>query len=40
MSRPSARVSDYLEHILEAMERIGCYTAGMTETEFLADKLV
>ena len=40
MSQPSLSVSDYLEHILEAIERIESYTAGMTETEFLADKLV
>ena len=40
MNQPLVRVSDYLEHILEAIERIRSYTAGMTETEFLANKLV
>ena len=40
MSNSASRVSDYLEHILEAMERIRVYTAGMTETEFGANQLV
>ena len=40
MSNSAIRVSDYLEHILEAMERIRVYTAGMTETAFGANQLV
>jgi uncharacterized protein with HEPN domain len=40
MSNSAIRVSDYLEHILEAIERIRVYTAGMTDTEFLTNQLV
>ena|SRR5579862_4193518 len=40
MTQPSVRISDYLEHILEAIERIRRYTTGMTKTEFVADELV
>ena len=32
------RISDYLEHILEAIERIDRYTQGMSEDEFLQDE--
>ena len=32
------RVPDYLGHILQALERIGRYTDGMTETAFLGDE--
>jgi uncharacterized protein with HEPN domain len=34
------RVPDYLEHILQAMERIARYAAGMDEAAFLASELV
>lgn len=34
------RVADYLQHIAQAIERIGRYTAGMDETAFRADELV
>ena len=34
------RLSDYLGHILEAIERIGSYSAGLTESAFLESKLV
>lgn len=36
----SLRVSDYLGHILKAIERIGRYTAGMDEAAFLDSELV
>lgn len=31
------RVSTYLEHITEAIERIDCYTSDMNELQFLSD---
>jgi uncharacterized protein with HEPN domain len=34
------RAPDYLEHILEALARIGRYTGGMDESEFLNNELV
>lgn len=34
------RVKNYLEHILEAIERIEIYTSDMIELTFLTDKLV
>ncbi|MCX7160940.1 MAG: DUF86 domain-containing protein [Proteobacteria bacterium] len=34
------RLPDYLGHILEAIERIGSYSAGLTESAFLESKLV
>ena len=40
MTRDQQRLGDYLAHILEAIERIGRYTAGMDEASFLADPLV
>lgn len=40
MTRDQQRLADYLEHILEAIERIERYTAGMDEAAFLADQLV
>jgi len=41
MNQPGInRLSDYLAHILEAIERIGGYTSGMTETAFLGNNLV
>ena len=33
------RLSDYLSHILQAIERIGRYTSGMSEAEFLRDDM-
>ncbi len=36
----SGRVPDYLDHILEAIERIERYTADMVETAFLDSELV
>jgi len=41
MSQPgAARLSDYLAHILEAIERIDEYTSGLTAATFLQNKLV
>ena len=40
MSRHPERVQDYLEHILEAIERIQRYTAGKSVEEFEADTLI
>ncbi|MDL2227089.1 DUF86 domain-containing protein [Deltaproteobacteria bacterium OttesenSCG-928-M10] len=34
------RLTDYLEHILEAIDRIGGYTAGLSEAGFLSGTLV
>lgn len=34
------RLTDYLEHILEAVGRIRSYTAGLSEADFLAGTLV
>ena len=34
------RLQDYLGHMLEAIGRIETYTAGLTESAFLASKLV
>ena len=36
----SARTCDYLGHMLQAMERIDRYTAGMDEGTFLSSELV
>jgi uncharacterized protein with HEPN domain len=36
----SGRVSDYLGHILEAIERIQSYVSSMDEAAFLASQLV
>lgn len=36
----TSRVSDYLGHILRAMERIDRYTAGLDEAAFLNSELV
>lgn len=33
------RVPDYLAHMVRAIDRIGRYTAGMNETEFLSSEL-
>ncbi|GAA0528558.1 DUF86 domain-containing protein [Pigmentiphaga daeguensis] len=40
MTRDQQRLVDYLTHIVEAIERINCYTGGMDEGAFLRDKLV
>lgn len=39
MNRHPERAQDYLEHILEALERIQRYTAGKSVEEFEADTL-
>ena len=33
------RAPDYLDHILQAIERIARYTAGMNEAEFVNSEL-
>jgi len=40
MSKHPERAQDYLEHILEALERIQRYTAGKSEAEFMASTLL
>jgi uncharacterized protein with HEPN domain len=40
MSRHAFRVRDYLEHMTEAVRRIAEYTAGISEKEFLANRLM
>lgn len=40
MNSHPERAQDYLEHILEALERIQRYTTGKSETDFLADTLL
>jgi len=40
MSRHPERAQDYLEHILEALERIQRYTFGKTSDEFIASTLL
>lgn len=40
MSRNSQRLSDYLAHILEAIDRIERYTKDMAESAFLENQLV
>jgi uncharacterized protein with HEPN domain len=40
MTRDPQRLSDYLDHILEAIERIEEYVADLEETSFLGNKLV
>jgi uncharacterized protein with HEPN domain len=40
MSGHPERTQDYLEHILEALERIQRYTAGKSEAEFVASTLL
>lgn len=39
MSRDKQRLSDYLEHILEAITRIDRYTADMDEMAFLSSEI-
>jgi uncharacterized protein with HEPN domain len=38
MIRPSLRIQDYLEHIVEAIDRIDAYTAGISEAAFITDR--
>lgn len=40
MSKDKLRVSDYLDHMLDAIERIRRYTLGMTESAFLENEQV
>ncbi|MGN6318314.1 HepT-like ribonuclease domain-containing protein [Trinickia sp.] len=40
MSRDQGRLADYLEHILEAIRRIGRYTADMDEPAFVGNEMV
>ena len=40
MSDPEPRLPEYLDHILEAIRRIGRYTEDMAEPAFLTDELV
>ncbi|MGA2673693.1 MAG: DUF86 domain-containing protein [Terracidiphilus sp.] len=40
MSKHPERAQDYLEHILDALERIQRYTAGKSATDFMADTLL
>lgn len=40
MSRGRQRLADYLSHVIEAIERIGSYTAGLDEAAFLSNRLV
>jgi uncharacterized protein with HEPN domain len=40
MTRDPQRLSDYLDHILEAIERIEEYVADLEEMSFLGNKLV
>lgn len=40
MKRAELRIPDYISHILEAIERIAEYTAGMDEVSFLQSRLV
>ena len=40
MSRDKQRLSDYLGHILEAIERIDRYTEDMDEVQFLQNEMV
>ena len=40
MSRHKFRVSDYLEHMTEAVRRVAEYTDGISKEEFLANRLM
>jgi len=40
MKHGKPRLSDYLDHILEAIDRIERYTAGMTGEDFVQNQLV
>jgi len=39
MSEGESRATDYLGHILQAIERIESYTAGLTERGFLESRI-
>jgi uncharacterized protein with HEPN domain len=40
MSRDSLRLADYLDHILDAIERISTYCADIDEVSFLSNKML
>jgi uncharacterized protein with HEPN domain len=40
MSKHPERTQDYLEHILQALERIERYSAGKSASDFMADTLL
>lgn len=40
MRKSDLRVADYVDHMLNAIERIQRYTQGMTDSTFLGDELV
>jgi uncharacterized protein with HEPN domain len=40
MNRHPERTEDYLEHMLNALERVQRYTAGKSKTDFMADTLI
>jgi uncharacterized protein with HEPN domain len=40
MSQHPERAQDYLEHILQALERIERYTTGKSAADFMADTLI
>ena len=40
MSRDKQRLADYLEHILEAIKRIHCYTKPMDKRQFIQNLMV
>lgn len=40
MTAHPARVTDYLRHILEAIERIRKYTRGLSEQDFYSNRLI
>lgn len=40
MTRDQQRLADYLGHIIEAIERIDCYTGDIDEMAFLNNRLV
>jgi uncharacterized protein with HEPN domain len=39
MSRDESRATDYLGHILQAINRIETYTAGLTDREFFDSEI-
>jgi uncharacterized protein with HEPN domain len=40
MKKSDLRVADYIDHMLNAIDRIRCYTQGMSDSAFLADEWV
>jgi len=40
MSKDPQRLPDYLEHMLQSVDRIGKYTAGMDQASFVGNELV